>query len=902
MTWDYQLNALESNLLHLGYSGSGGKVIRDYKFATTARRLGRADLIAFADSRRHDISTACIAVKQLFDGDKFSVLRQLSYVGAPIAILALSDSVELWPVVHADSTSNQLAPRIIATLQYDEVGKYFDAYKAELSPRSLLDAKRSGRQFSFFSIDPSLEAFARDATQKTLVQQYEEAIGSIPQTLRKKYPTALTRLAIQILAARILQDKLEAYDDLRTFDLNSLLTALRNRFPSYFQNMDKEINLIGKDTAKSLYDRLHSEFTFRSLTNDMLAYFYENTFVTESTREELGIHYTPRFVAERIFQRLPIEDLPPEKRTVLDGTCGSGNLLLAAYNRLSGLLPIASSTEERHSYLLKHIWGVDKDPFAREIARLSLLLYDLPAGDSWDIRVRNVFELNPQKEYGDMPHVIVGNPPFSEPRSTEGERVELAAQVLNRYVDWLAPGGFLGVVVPLTFLNKRATCQSRSKLLASCDLLEVWHMPEGTIPSSSVGTAIILARKLPSRETKSVSVAGLVRVDVVDRNDRTGFAQNQEPTISYVVPQIKWLSAYQQKMESSAFDRVWTKIGMTFPAVHPNFCELNNGVQPGKKARATHFSSTPKGRGWKPVLYKNTNGDILEPFAINSERQRIRYIKYPSEDIQWPREATHFEKSTKLVLNATRNATAPWRFYAAIDRSKLVVTENFHYALPREGVTAQELVAVFNSTLANAWYASHNYQRDVNLSDLKRLPYPVFTSKQKDEIRNLVQQIEKVKSSPTPINNELRKLVTRLDEVVFDAYGISREERKQIQAWMGRFPRPGREWKKIPVASTKAETYSGRRWKLSGEVKSIDAESIQITIWVQGRGESEIPIPSAMPGWALRPGTAFIASVPWEQKNETDLAKIKWFDFSPLEFGYLSEEELVSLLSKNVEE
>jgi type I restriction-modification system DNA methylase subunit len=492
MILDRQMNTLESNLISLGYTGSAGKVIHGYKFATTEKRLGQADLIAFADSRLHDISTACIAVKGWRNqDDKSAILRQLSYVGAPIALLAMQDNVELWPVVRADEIKSQPLGRATASLAYEELEAYFTRHKTELSPRSLLNAKREGHQLSFLSIDPLLEAFARDATQRTLVQQYEEAIGSIPQKLRKKYPTELTRLAIQILAARILQDKLDDYDDLRTFDLNSLLIALRNHFPSYFQNLDKEINRIGKDVAKNLYDRLHSEFTFRSLTNDMLAYFYENTFVTKSVRKELGIHYTPRFVAERMFQRLPIEDLPPEKRTVLDGTCGSGNLLLAAYNRLAGLLPITQSPKERHSYLLKHIWGVDKDPFAREIARLSLLLYDLPAGDSWNIKTSDVFDLNPQKEFGEMPHIIVGNPPFREQRATKGEPVELAAQIVDRYLSWLAPGGFLGVVVPLTFLHKVATSQTRSQLLASCDVLEVWHMPEGIIPSSSAATALI---------------------------------------------------------------------------------------------------------------------------------------------------------------------------------------------------------------------------------------------------------------------------------------------------------------------------------------------------------------------------------------------------------------------------
>jgi hypothetical protein len=60
----------------------------------------------------------------------------------------------------------------------------------------------------------------------------------------------------------------------------------------------------------------------------------------------------------------------------------------------------------------------------------------------------------------------------------------------------------------------------------------------------------------------------------------------------------------------------------------------------------------------------------------------------------------------------------------------------------------------------------------------------------------------------------------------------------------------------------------------------------------------EIPIPPTMPGWALRPGTTFLASIPWEQRHEIDLSRINWLDFRTLEFGYLSDEDLIALLTE----
>jgi hypothetical protein len=893
-----KLDTLEEHLHGLGYCDSAGAVIRNYAFAAGAGQIGHADLLTFADAQRWDISTACIAVQQWPNGhNKLAALRQLRYVGAPIAMFALPDFVEIWPV-RADS---EVVHGPQESLSYEDLSEYFGQRGKELSPSSLLNAKRGERQLSFFDVDPSLEAFAREATQKTLVRQFEGAFDSIPLEQRKNYPTALSRLAICILTARILQDKLTDHEDLETRNVVSLLNAVQRLFPAYFKNLEDDLRLVGIEAIEALYDGLGGGFTFRSLTNDMLAYFYENTLVDEKLRRQLGIYYTPRVVTERILHRLPVEDLRPEERTVLDGTCGSGNLLLAAYDRLSSLLPARWTPKERHFYLLERIWGIDQDPFACEVARLSLLLYHLPAGDDWKIKQGNVFQVTPQQMFGGMPHIIVGNPPFQELRSIGGKRIQRAAQVLDRYLDWLAPRGLLGVVVPLTFLHTTSAIETRRRLLETCDILEVWHLPEGSIPGSSVATAVILARKL--RQARSKAVGMLTRVEEVDRVDRRRFGQYQQPASIYLVNQERWFSDSRRWMVSSPFDHIWDRIEEKFSTVHPNFCGIHNGFQPGKRARFSHFGSQDRGKGWRRVLSKNVGGKTLEPFLINWASQKDKYVRYPSDEIQWPRNPEHFEQPVKLVMNATRHPDNPWRFYAAIDRDRLVIRENFHYVLPSESVTIEELAAVFNSMVANAWYSGRNYHRDITLKYLKRMPFPSFSEQQKKEIRRLVWQIVELKQSlPGTSIADIRRYIIRLDEIVFDAYGLSIEERERIRTRMDRFPRPGQEWKGKPLVSDVSEEsvpYQGRRWRLSGEIETIDVERRTVSLWAQGRGISmEIPIPSTMPGWALRPGTTFLASIPWEQRHEINLSRINWLDFQPLEFGYLSDEELIALLTE----
>ena len=899
------LDLLEEQLKQVGYSGSSGATVRQYDYLTETAGKQRADLVAFGNSRHFDISTACVAV-ELWTGerDRQFELEKLRYVGAPIALLASTDYVEVWPVVSPGSRLPERPER----LTYGRLQNYFHQHKEELAPRSLLNAKQGGRQLSFMDIDSSLEVFARTTTKKTLIKQFTEAIALVPEDIRTKYPEDVARLAIWVLAARILQDKLgnqhDVYSDFRTVQtVVPLLETAQAFFPNYFAGVWEHIAQVGTGVLESFHEGLSREFTFRSLTNDMLAYFYENTLVNKEMQENLGIYYTPqKTIAERILHRLPIEDLPLEKRIVLDGTCGSGNLLLAAYDRLLDLLPHRWTSQTRHEYLLQRIWGIDIDPFACEIARLSLLLYSLPEGDSWKVRAGDVLEDTPQELFGAGPSIIVGNPPFQE--RAVGKRVQKAAVVLDRYLEWLEPNGLLGVVVPITFLHNSSGKDTRNRLLKNFDVMEVWHLDEGAFPGSSVATAVILGRKLP--QLRSRANAGLARIEKVGQIEQELVGPQRDLvgkyTIPYLVSKEDWIYDPQLRMESSVFDHIWRRIDAAFPPIAPHFCGIFNGIKPGKGARLTHFSDEWQGKGWQPILYKNMHG-ALSPFQIGWESQSPKFVKYPSDELERPRNPLHFEHPKKVITNATRNPNSPWRFYAATDTQRLIVTENFNYILPREA-SAEELTAVLNSTLANAWFSSRNYQRDVNLSHLKELPFPYFSEQQSNDICELVHRIESLlRSTDSHAVERLHQCVEDLDNMIFDAYDVNETERKKISSWMNQFQRPGQWW--TDAASTHRSPlapYRGRRWEITCEVNSVSADDGTMSLWVLGSDDSdnavELPIPDSMPGWALRPGVAFVASMPWEQRYQTNLAEANWLDFHSLEYGHLSEEDLISLLTE----
>ncbi|HZG42981.1 MAG TPA: N-6 DNA methylase [Longimicrobium sp.] len=858
--------------------------------------------MAFGDTTSFDISTACIVVEQCEAESEIPArLAALRFTGAPVAIFALPERIGLTAVT---ASVSPVAP--VDWFAYEHAREYLGTRKQQLGPRSLTGAKSGDWQLSFLDIDPTLAGFAEEATRKTMVARFAEAVQSVAEPVRLERPGELTRLSIFVLAARILQDKLGRnagdYRDLqRATDARALLAAADSHFPDYFSGAERCIELVGQKALETLHAGLTGKISFGNLTNDTIGYFYEHALIDSDLKRQFGVYYTPRSLATRILQRLPIEDLPLNSRNVLDGTCGSGNLLLAAHERLAKLLPARWSAAERHGYLKNSIWGIDQDPFACDVARVSLLLFSLPSGNDWRIRRADVFMADPTVEFGSRPDIIVGNPPFHEDRWTPGERTQRAARVLDRYIDWLRPGGLLGTILPITMLQNASGRRVRERLLSHVDLLEVWQLPEGAIPSSGAALAVVLARKQP--ENASITLGRLTRVEKATKRPMDMAGASVTDTLTYGsvhrVSQDQWRNDPDYAIESSPLDTLWQRMAK-FSHLEPSAATLFNGIQPGKLARQTHFSTAEEApdAGWRPVLYKNVNG-VLQPFAINWGSQNIRFMRYPSPEVHRPRDPAHFSVPTKVVLNATRSANSNWRFYAAVDTKRLLVTENFHYAIPAPGVSVKLVAALLNSMLANAWFSSRNFQRDVNLDHLRELPLAPFTVGQ---VRRIEEAVDRIAAMHRTVLGEgiLPELLDQLDALIFEAYGCSAADRAAIREWMGDSLRPGvsRRDRPKPVPRREEKSLPSDIWRVLGMVEHVDPENATVTLWLQGlHGTGDVAITDAMPGWLLRPDTAFWATIPRSDRAADRYEQIRWLDFEPVEFSYMSGQDLVAHLS-----
>ena len=486
----------------------------------------------------------------------------------------------------------------------------------------------------------------------------------------------------------------------------------------------------------------------------------------------------------------------------------------------------------------------------------------------------------------------------------EGERHQQATLFLGKYLDLLEPEGLLGIVLPETFLENSSCLDARRRLLKECEILELCHLPEGIFPMSRVATVIVLAKKHSAiRHDLPVPV----RVEKVSARpgETEQFLNGDRPRFSYVVPSTRqWVDERDGRISSSPLERsVWNVIHA--PRKLKDVASIRNGIIPGESQRETHIDHIKRGPEWRPWLGGTTS---LETYGLKPDKPE--YILYPG-NLERPRsdlEAVFTLPRSKVLVNSGRAPGNPWRIYAAIDEPGYFPSQGFYCVMPRdESVSLEELVAVLNSSVANAWVDSLNRKRWIGSGILREMPFPIFTDVMRELIITRVREVMALKgrelagpSRQYRNAHAIRELVLAIDDLVCDAFVVGDDGREMLGKYFTGYRRPGGEWNGYSQPIDEAITAShGRWWAITGQVVQIDAENDGLTLWVRDYNNDQpfrITIPEAMPGWALRPDAAFEAEIPWQSRDLEELPANALTNFRPLDFAYSHPEELVDLL------
>ncbi len=255
------------------------------------------------------------------------------------------------------------------------------------------------------------------------------------------------------------------------------------------------------------------ELQFISILNsatDVKGEAYE-TLVGANLRGDRGEYFTPRNVCDMTVQIIMQNFKETELSTikVIDCCCGTGGFLVSWIDNLRNKLieqerargnacPAASVRDRIKQICGQSLYGLDINPFLVRTAQMNLVMH----GDG----ATNVHRASSLLRPGEWPEmarlnvpfgsmdVVITNPPFGDEVrvddahvlsqyqlaewGTENRRTMMPAEQLfmETGMNFLKPGGFLGVVIPDGILNNpgleflRDWLLRRSKLVASIDL------------------------------------------------------------------------------------------------------------------------------------------------------------------------------------------------------------------------------------------------------------------------------------------------------------------------------------------------------------------------------------------------------------------------------------------------
>ena len=289
-----------------------------------------------------------------------------------------------------------------------------------------------------------------------------------------------------------------------------------------------------KDVVTVLQDYQFLQDSTDSVEWDLMGAAYEEYTATYLKRRA-GQFFTNRLVINFMVQALD----PTPDDIVLDPAGGSGGFLTGTLRYVRDKILNSNATEIAQRRQLDNfknrMFMVDTSKRLVKVARTAMILN----GDGYTGMTQGD-SLGPYESFAEkivsmchknIPSIILTNPPFAgvgEGKQSDGptlERFELGKKwsyidgeyqktdelcadgvppemlFVERCVDWLRPGGKLGIVLPKGFLDTNTYQSARALLLRKCRILAIINMHKNTFqPYTGVRTCLILVQKLQESE------------------------------------------------------------------------------------------------------------------------------------------------------------------------------------------------------------------------------------------------------------------------------------------------------------------------------------------------------------------------------------------------------------------
>lgn len=586
-------------------------------------------------------------------------------------------------------------------------------------------------------------------------------------------------------------------------------------------------------------------------------------------RKAGGVYYTPQYIVQYIVDETISKMIAThadedtlQRLRFADLACGSGSFLIAIYDSLlrhyTSLYTRSPDRAEpwaivdrdeglqltlrkKRQILLRHIYGVDIDDQAVDVANVALylkLLDEETPGTAHEYQLsfreallpplnHNVISGNALLTPGELhgkgfaedverklnamdfddrfPAVakhggfdaIIGNPPYVgndtlpddqkrlyRDRYLTGKRFDLYQCFIERSVERLAPEGVLGLILPNTFLTGQSFERLRGLLLSSTEIVQIVDLPQGVFENVKVDNVLLFVRKKAPAGNVHVSINLLAA-----RSDK-GRVAMRDWDESYTIPQAKIAEGPGRRIDLALTPPIRTlfeRIESESPALSNHF-DVRDGLIPyqtkdqAKRHAHTAFKRRP---GWDKLI----RAQAVAKYSVTWQGEWIHYGPH-----LWRKREARFFTQPKVLLHAMRNKSLPRRLVCGLDTTGLYNTDNLVnvIAKPEGKIAIEALLGLLNSRLVNFWYRLKYPNVNINPNELATVPIPSLGSHEArlvSLVRDMIEaQTKLLRAKSEKDKNFYSTKVTSLDRdidsLICGAFKLTDDERQLLDAAM----------------------------------------------------------------------------------------------------------------------
>lgn len=793
------LKSLTSSFASIGYNNKFMKERYSFSDFLSLKPIDRITDLCVFGLEPFDYRSACFIINFLHDDkNSYELARELRATGAPHIFIILNGHSERW-------LNRGKEVEKIDEIKTVELAKYISNKKTAWHPSEIIRQKSNFDKPSPTQLDLFIDSGLLLALEYEASKRIDSLMANILFEAENKFKRAklnldsklLFQILFKLLTAKILKDrevKTNIPIDFENF--NICIKSVSEFYSEVFINYSKFVPI---EILNDISHDISNLISLKNISVDTLTYVYENTFVSPETRKKFGIHSTPSYLAEYILSMIPIENLNPQKLRVYDPTCGHGIFLIAAMRRIRNSIALNWDARKRHNFFTKRLVGTEIDPFSIEVAKMCLTLADFPEANGWKLIEGDIIQGTRLEKISNDTSVLVGNPPF-EYINAGNKSIPTPAVLLDRIFTSLPNSAYIGIVLPISFLDSNDYTTQRKFLLETFNILSITNLPSNVFSHSSAETTIVIAKKSKKQQQCSTKYSEIKKTDLAlfkseykkTWNDEISKISFQENNSILLVP---------------FFRSIWDSL-RHLPTLG-SIAKMKIGVQ--NEPRLVN----PK-KDYKDTFFEGSVQAITDATKGFYQYQATRTKFIPSNKRYQRRFAWNLDwTKPKVIVPAARISVGPWKTAAVIDFEGRYITRNFFAIWPSiPNISVKVIAAILNSPLVAAYIYSNTTERGIPKRIYEKIPIPSNLSSKSSLLEELVDEyllslerdVEKCEEILLKLDSEILKLYNlppKFERKILDLFG--NQKRPVPFDFMGYIPPDFLSW--IPLYIYISEKY-----------------------------------------------------------------------------------------------